>query len=79
MSESGDRMETTQDVGTRARDRGAQESEVDRVSVRDARPELGAVTQKGVVFDVGRRLRLLRGLPCDPTSPSRSTATRSPR
>ena len=53
MSESGDRMDTTQDVTELVPgDAGSQESEAARVSVRDARPELGAVTQKDVVFDV---------------------------
>ena len=52
MSESGDRMDTTQDVTELVPgDAGSQESEAARVSVRDARPELGAVT-KDVVFDV---------------------------
>jgi phosphate transport system ATP-binding protein len=53
MSESGDRMDTTQDVTELVPgDAGSQEREAARVSVRDARPELGAETQKDVVFDV---------------------------
>jgi phosphate transport system ATP-binding protein len=53
MSESGDRMDTTQDVEELGREPVEQTStDRGRLTVRDPRPELGAETQKDVLFDV---------------------------
>jgi phosphate transport system ATP-binding protein len=53
MNESGDRMDTTQDIDERGSgSAGSDDLEAGRVTVREARPELGAETQKDVVFDV---------------------------
>ena len=53
MSEGGDRVDTTQDV-TEIEPGAAEarERESGRLTVRDARPEVGAETAKDVVFDV---------------------------
>jgi phosphate transport system ATP-binding protein len=53
MSEGGDRMDTTSDVADRRADRaGPERSNRGRLTLRDARPELGAETKKDIVFDV---------------------------
>jgi phosphate transport system ATP-binding protein len=53
MSESGDRMDTTQDVTELdAQPADTRGSEAGRLTVRDARPEVGAETAKDVLFDV---------------------------
>ena len=52
MSESGDRMDTTQDVTGSYPRRGPRRQNAARRVGTDARPELGAVTPKDVVFDV---------------------------
>jgi phosphate transport system ATP-binding protein len=53
MSESGDRMDTTQDV-TELEPGGTEAAEPDaaRLTVRDARPAVGAETARDVLFDV---------------------------
>jgi phosphate transport system ATP-binding protein len=54
MSERGERMDVTDEVAQlEMRTAGRNKHELDRVSVRDARPELGAETAKDVLFDVG--------------------------
>ena len=54
MSEGGDRMDTTKEDVTETETRPAdpEQSDRGRLTVRDARPEVGAETRKDVLFDV---------------------------
>ena len=77
MSESGDRMDTTQDVTELARGRGVPGEEAARVSVR--RPS-GVRRDGGTSCSTSRTFPSITGTSArSATSPSRSTATRSRR